>query len=127
MNTKLPFVEKFKHKTYIIAEAEINHNGDVATALKMVEVAKEIGADAIKFQYILAGEIATEDSPYYSLFKKVELSQKEFKTLFSHPQNGSVYGSGGEPLGLGRSEAGAQELNGFSPPFRPGSKHRRSG
>lgn len=35
---------------YIIAEAGINHNGDIGTALKMVEVAAECGAEAIKFQ-----------------------------------------------------------------------------
>ena len=37
---------------YIIAEAGNNHNGDVNTALKLVDVAKEIGADCVKFQII---------------------------------------------------------------------------
>lgn len=35
---------------YIIAEAGLNHNGSVDTAKKMIEVAKECGADCIKFQ-----------------------------------------------------------------------------
>ncbi len=37
-------------KTYIIAEAGINHNGDVKIAKKMISVAANAGADAIKFQ-----------------------------------------------------------------------------
>ena len=38
------------HPCYVIAEACINHNGDFATAVEMVERAAEAGADAIKFQ-----------------------------------------------------------------------------
>lgn len=34
----------------IIAEAGVNHNGDMATAIKMIDVAKEAGADIVKFQ-----------------------------------------------------------------------------
>jgi N,N'-diacetyllegionaminate synthase len=37
-------------KTYIIAEASSNHNGDLQTALELVKSAKRAGADAIKFQ-----------------------------------------------------------------------------
>jgi sialic acid synthase SpsE len=68
-------------RIYIIAEAEINHNGDIETAKKMVEVAKECGADCVKFQYIIASEIADQSSPYYGLFKKAELSQGQFIEL----------------------------------------------
>jgi len=68
-------------KVYIIAEAEINHNGEVDIAKKMIEIAKAVGADCIKFQYIIADEIADASSPYYKIFKKVELSQKEISML----------------------------------------------
>lgn len=37
-------------KILIIAEAGVNHNGDVNNALKMIDVAKEAGADIVKFQ-----------------------------------------------------------------------------
>ena len=40
---------KFK-KPYIIAEAGINHNGNIKTAYDLVDVAKSNGADAVKFQ-----------------------------------------------------------------------------
>ena len=37
-------------KPFLIAEAGINHNGNVNHAIKMVDLAKKSGADAIKFQ-----------------------------------------------------------------------------
>ena len=37
-------------KTFIVAEAGVNHNGDINKALKLVDIAKNAGADAIKFQ-----------------------------------------------------------------------------
>jgi len=45
------------HPPYVIAEAGINHNGNVATALEMVHVAKAAGADAVKFQTFRADEL----------------------------------------------------------------------
>jgi len=39
-----------ENKTFIIAEAGVNHNGNIEIAKKMIEVAKQCGADAIKFQ-----------------------------------------------------------------------------
>lgn len=36
--------------TYIIAEAGVNHNGDIVTAKKMIDAAAEAGADCVKFQ-----------------------------------------------------------------------------
>lgn len=38
------------NKTLIIAEAGVNHNGDIELAKKLIEVAKEAGADIVKFQ-----------------------------------------------------------------------------
>ena len=38
------------HSTYIIAEMSGNHCGDLATAFKIIEAAKEVGADAVKLQ-----------------------------------------------------------------------------
>ncbi|MBP7653497.1 N-acetylneuraminate synthase [Candidatus Dependentiae bacterium] len=43
-------METKKNKVFIIAEAGVNHNGSVELAEKMVEIAAQAGADAIKFQ-----------------------------------------------------------------------------
>ena len=38
------------NQPFIIAEAGINHNGDLTTAFKMIDVAVESGVNAVKFQ-----------------------------------------------------------------------------
>lgn len=38
-----------KESTFIIAEAGVNHNGDIGMAKRLVDVAAEAGADAVKF------------------------------------------------------------------------------
>ncbi len=47
---------------FIIAEAGVNHNGDMDTAMKMIETAKMCGADAVKFQTFVTGECITKES-----------------------------------------------------------------
>ena len=42
-------------KVFIIAEAGVNHNGDLGIAEKMAGIAAEAGADAVKFQAFCAG------------------------------------------------------------------------
>lgn len=46
------------HPCFVIAEAGVNHNGDLALAKRLVEVAAEAGADAVKFQTFKAGRLA---------------------------------------------------------------------
>ena len=81
-------------RLFIIAEAGVNHNGDLSTALEMISVAKECGADAIKFQTFEADSLATKtaiqadyqknntgiDESQHSMLKKLEL-KKEFHYL----------------------------------------------
>jgi N,N'-diacetyllegionaminate synthase len=48
---------------FIIAEAGVNHNGDLKLARELVEAAVNIGADAIKFQTFKAELVVTSDAP----------------------------------------------------------------
>ena len=57
-------------ETFIIAEAGVNHNGDISRAVKMVKVAANSGADAIKFQSFKADRMVSQ------LAKKADYQSK---------------------------------------------------
>lgn len=50
---------------YLIAEAGVNHEGDLATARRLIQEAADGGADAVKFQTYRADTIAVKNSPAY--------------------------------------------------------------
>jgi N,N'-diacetyllegionaminate synthase len=84
-----------RNKTFIIAEAGVNHNGSIEIAKKMIEVAKECGADAIKFQTFKAEQVISKYAPkaeyqkqttgeiesQLQMLKKLELSFDDFIVL----------------------------------------------
>lgn len=47
-------------KTFIIAEAGVNHNGNLELAKKLIDVAKDAGADAVKFQTAKAERVVSK-------------------------------------------------------------------
>lgn len=82
---------------YIIAEIGVNHEGSLDQAKRLIDQAKEGGADAAKFQSYKANLLASKKSPSYwdlskekttsqhELFKKYDnFNQKEYIELFEH-------------------------------------------
>lgn len=78
----------------IIAEAGVNHNGDLDMALRMVETAKDAGADYIKFQTFKADKLVTpegEPAEYQKancnadsqieMLRRLELTFEDFRTI----------------------------------------------
>jgi N,N'-diacetyllegionaminate synthase len=62
---------------FIIAEAGINHDGSLEKAKELVDVAKESGADAVKFQMFNTNKYISKDAFYASYMKKGLLNKKE--------------------------------------------------
>lgn len=72
-------------KTYIIAEAGVNHNGDINIAFQLIEEAKRAGADCIKFQTFKANKLVSKNAEMANYQKKntgvVESQQAMLKKL----------------------------------------------
>lgn len=86
------------HKCIIIAEAGVNHNGNVNTALKLCDAAKQAGANVVKFQTWKTENLITkkvEQAEYqrintgknksqFDLLKELELTYDEFSKIKYH-------------------------------------------
>ena len=69
-------------RTFVIAEAGVNHNGSIKKALKLIDVAKLSGADAIKFQTFKAENLATDYAPKAEYQKSKALKKEtQFQML----------------------------------------------
>ncbi|MGD2118516.1 MAG: N-acetylneuraminate synthase family protein [Chromatiales bacterium] len=66
---------------FMIAEAGLNHNGDVQLARELVAAAADCGADAVKFQTFSTDQFILKSSPYYDIFKSAELRDDDFVEL----------------------------------------------
>ncbi len=89
---------------FIISEAGVNHNGDIALAKKLIDAAVEAGADAVKFQTFKAEKIVTptaEKAEYqktatgtaesqYEMIKKLELSDDDFWELSEYANKSGI-------------------------------------
>src|SRR5574341_842885 len=59
--------------SFIIAEAGVNHNGSLKTALRLCDAAKDAGASAVKFQTWITDKIMSKDNPRYDMVKQLEM------------------------------------------------------
>jgi len=66
---------------FLIAEGGLNHNGDPDLAVRMIEVAAAIGADAIKFQTYTPNELFPPDHPEFAKFQKTVFDKKTYMRL----------------------------------------------
>jgi len=76
------------HGPFVIAEVGINHNGELAKALEMIQVAKRAGADAVKFQTFKADEFVGDSAPqltYRSQGKEVTESMIDMFRRYELP------------------------------------------
>jgi len=91
-------------KTLIIAEAGVNHNGDISLAKKLVDIAAESGADLVKFQTFSADRLAThfahkaeyqksetgETESQHAMLRKLELTEVMHVQLIAYCQSRAV-------------------------------------
>ena len=72
-------------KPYIIAEIGVNHEGSINLATKLIDLAKEGGASAAKFQSYKANTLASRQSPsYWDTTKEPTRSQHELFQKYDH-------------------------------------------
>jgi N-acetylneuraminate synthase len=85
-------------RVFIIAEAGVNHNGDIAIAKKLIDVAVEAGADAVKFQTFHAEQIVSSHAPkaeyqarttgqdenQLEMLRKLQLTEADHEVLIAH-------------------------------------------
>lgn len=87
----------------IIAEAGVNHNGDIMLAKRLIDAAANAGADYVKFQTWITEELIDKDAPkaayqeanddsatQFDMLKKLELSFGQFRELKNYAEKAGV-------------------------------------
>ena len=92
------------NKVFIIAEAGVNHNGKKELAKKLIDVASEAGADAVKFQTFKTENLVSKNAQkaeyqkqttnkeesQFEMIKKLELDVDTHKELISYAQEKNI-------------------------------------
>ena len=92
-------------KVFIIAEAGVNHNGDINIAKRLIETAAKAGADAVKFQSFKAELVISKnakkadyqakntgdaDESQLEMVKKLELDEKAHDELIAYAKSKNI-------------------------------------
>ncbi|WP_318484949.1 N-acetylneuraminate synthase [Photobacterium leiognathi] len=118
------------NKIFIIAEAGVNHNGDINLAKKLIDAAATAGVDAVKFQTWKTELLVTEDAKMadyqvqntqreetqFEMLKRLELSYSDFSELKTYCDNRNI-----QFMSTPDEEQSATFLNGLQPIFKIGS------
>ncbi len=88
---------------FIIAEAGINHNGNLKLAHRLIDAAKSAGADAVKFQTFKAERLVAPGAPkadyqvkagvkgsHYEMLRRLELSEKAHRDLRNYAKRKKI-------------------------------------
>ena len=89
-----------RNKVLIIAEAGVNHNGDIELAKRLVDEAVKAGADIVKFQSFVAERLASKDAQkaeyqkettdrnesQFDMLKRLELTPQMHRELMQYCQ-----------------------------------------
>src|SRR3954447_20572123 len=100
----LPWAPDFgPGRCFVIAEAGVNHNGDLELAKRLVDAAAEAGADAVKFQTWVTERLVAPDAPLaayqeaavggtsqFDMLKRLELTYDAFAELQAYAQERGI-------------------------------------
>lgn len=111
----------------IIAEAGVNHNGDIDQAIELIDVASQAGADVVKFQTFTAEKLVTKSAKkasyqsqsiddtsdtQFNMLKSLELSKSDHKVLIDECKKRGI-----QFLSTAFDEEGIDYLDNLNLPF----------
>lgn len=100
----MSFLKKYAENIFIIAEIGVNHNGDINLAKKLIDISKDVNANAVKFQTFNTDKLVKKNAPkaeyqknnkndkttQYDMIKKLELTKSDFIELKKYAESKNI-------------------------------------